>query len=120
MSLNGNIQVLAITEIVSKKAFFDLEAKYDPTLADEITPAPIENEIREACETISKNIYQWLDCKGIVRIDYIYNEHELCFIEINTIPGQTNESIIPKQVRYKNLDFKELCTVFIEEAIRGK
>ena len=120
MRLNENIQVLAITEIVSKKAFFDLEAKYDPTLADEITPAPIENEIREACETISKNIYQWLDCKGIVRIDYIYNEHELCFIEINTIPGQTNESIIPKQVRYKNLDFKELCTVFIEEAIRGK
>ncbi len=120
MSLDGNIQVLAITEVISKKAFFDLEAKYDPTLADEITPAQLPASIQQDCESVSKNIYKWLGCKGIVRIDFIFNEQELCFIEINTIPGQTNESIIPKQIRYKNLDFKDLCTSFIEEAIHYK
>lgn len=120
MSLNNKVEVLAITEVISKKAFFDLEAKYDPNLADEITPAQIPVPIQQECETISKNIYKWLGCRGIVRIDYIFNDKELCFIEINTIPGQTNESIIPKQVRYKNLDFKELCSSFIEEATANK
>jgi D-alanine-D-alanine ligase len=97
-----------------------LEAKYDPALADEITPAPINDAVRIYCENVSKHIFQSLGWKGIVRIDYIFNEKELCFIEINTIPGQTNESIVPKQIRYKNLDFKELCSAFIEGAIAGK
>ena len=120
MRLDGVVKVLAITEVISKKAFFDLEAKYDPALADEITPAPINDAVRIDCENVSKHIFQSLGCKGIVRIDYIFNEKELCFIEINTIPGQTNESIVPKQIRYKNLDFKELCSAFIEGAIAGK
>jgi len=117
MSLKGKVEVLAITEVISKKAFFDLEAKYDPNLADEITPALIDKNVQTQCELMSKNIYQWLGCKGIVRVDYIFNENGIYFIEINTIPGQTNESIIPKQVRYKNLDFTALCSAFIEEAM---
>ncbi len=120
MSIRGKIEVLAITEVISKNTFFDLEAKYNPNLAEEITPAKIDNTTKKQCETISKNIYNYLGCKGIVRVDYIYNEKELCFIEINTIPGQTNESIIPKQIRYKKLNFTDLCTIFIEEAIERK
>ncbi|MDD3281463.1 MAG: ATP-grasp domain-containing protein, partial [Bacteroidales bacterium] len=117
MSIKGKVEELAITEIISKKAFFDLEAKYDPNLADEITPAQIDKNVQTQCELMSKNIYQWLGCKGIVRVDYIFNEKGIYFIEINTIPGQTNESIVPKQVRYKNLDFTALCSAFIEEAM---
>lgn len=120
MSIQGKIQALAITEVISKNSFFDLEAKYDPNLAEEITPAPIDDTIKKQCETTSKNIYKYLGCKGIVRVDYIFNDEILCFIEINTIPGQTNESIIPKQIRYKKLDFTNLCTIFIEEAINKK
>ncbi|MDR1181042.1 MAG: D-alanine--D-alanine ligase [Bacteroidales bacterium] len=117
MKIKNKIEALAVTEIVSKREYFDLEAKYDPNLADEITPAPIPSHIETLCMKTSEKIYQFLGCKGITRSDYIYNETGLYFIEINTIPGQTNESIIPKQLRYLGLDFSQLCTSFIEEAI---
>jgi D-alanine-D-alanine ligase len=118
--VDNKIQALAVTEIISKKEYFDFEAKYDPSLASEITPAQIPAEIETLCKQTSEKIYQSLGCKGICRVDYIYNETGLYFIEINTIPGQTNESIIPKQIRYLGLDFSYLCTAFIEEAIAEK
>ncbi len=117
MKINNDIKALAVTEIISKKEYFDFEAKYNPALADEITPAQIPPDIEELCKYTSQKVYQVLGCKGITRSDFIYNETGLYFIEINTIPGQTNESIIPKQVRYLGLDFTQLCTVFIEDAI---
>ena len=119
MKYENKVQSLAVTEIVSKNEYFDFEAKYDPSLADEITPADIPREVELLCRETSEKIYHFLGCKGITRSDYIYNESGLYFIEINTIPGQTNESIIPKQVRYLGLNFTELCTAFIEDAIKG-
>jgi D-alanine-D-alanine ligase len=117
MRTGNKVQSLAITEVVSKKEYFDFEAKYDPSLTDEITPAQIPMEIEQQCRQLSEKIYAVLGCKGIVRIDYIYNEEDLFFIEINTIPGQTNESIVPKQIRHIGLNFSDLCTQFIEEAM---
>ena len=117
LKIRDNVQSLAITEVVSKKEYFDFEAKYDTSLSEEITPAPIPKEIEQQCKQTSEKIYTILGCKGIVRIDYIYNEEGLFFIEINTIPGQTNESIVPKQIRHVGLNFSDLCTQFIEEAI---
>jgi D-alanine-D-alanine ligase len=115
----GKVQSLAITEVICKKEYFDFEAKYNPALAEEITPAQIPQAIEQQCKRTSEKIYAVLGCKGIARIDYIYNENGLFFIEINTIPGQTNESIVPKQVRFLGLNFGDLCTQFIEEAIAG-
>lgn len=117
MSLKNEIKILAITEIVSKKEYFDFEAKYNPALADELTPADITPEIQALCEEKSKKIYKVLGCKGIVRIDYIFNQDDMYFIEVNTIPGQTNESIVPKQLAIKNINFSNLCSDFIEEAM---
>ncbi|MBO4738030.1 MAG: D-alanine--D-alanine ligase [Bacteroidales bacterium] len=117
MSLNNEIKILAITEIISKKEYFDFEAKYNPALADELTPADLTPEIQTLCEEKSKKIYQVLGCKGIVRIDYIFNQDDMYFIEVNTIPGQTNESLVPKQLAIKNINFSELCSDFIEEAM---
>ncbi|MCL2131689.1 MAG: D-alanine--D-alanine ligase [Lentimicrobiaceae bacterium] len=116
----NKIQSLAVTEVVSKKEYFDFEAKYNPALADEITPAQIPSEVERQCKQTSEKIYAALGCKGIVRIDYIYNEEGLFFIEINTIPGQTNESIVPKQIRHIGLKFSDLCTLFIEEVEEEK
>jgi len=117
MKLNNQVQALAITEVISKKEYFDFEAKYNPHLADEITPAQIPPHVEKLCKQTSEKIYKILNCKGITRSDFIYNETGLYFIEINTIPGQTNESIIPKQVRYLGLNFTQLCTQIIEDAI---
>ncbi len=120
MKYQNEIQVIGITEIISKKEYFDFEAKYDPSLAYEITPAQIPVDIQELCEETSKKVYKALDCKGIVRIDYIFNDSGLYFIEVNTIPGQTQESIVPKQLKTKNLQFTTLCSFFIDEAIANK
>ncbi|MDR1878219.1 MAG: D-alanine--D-alanine ligase [Bacteroidales bacterium] len=118
--LNNKVQALAVSEIISKKAFFDYEAKYNPDLASEITPAEIPLETELTCKQTSEKIYALLGCKGICRFDYIYNDTGLYFIEVNTIPGQTNVSIVPKQLRYLGLDFTDLCSSLIEEAIAGR
>ncbi len=112
---HGEIRLLPITEIVSKKEFFDFEAKYDPALVDEIVPAPIPKDVWDNCEETSRFLYEELHCRGIVRMDYIFNDEGLYFLEVNTIPGMTDSSIVPKMVRSASLDLSGLLTDIIEE-----
>jgi len=120
VKLGGEIVVFPITEIVSKKDFFDVEAKYTAGMADEITPARICESLHSDCQTVSKAIYKHLNCKGIIRIDYIVRNGRLYFLEVNTIPGMSAASIIPKQVDVYGLTtIKELYTCLINEAING-
>jgi D-alanine-D-alanine ligase len=95
--------VFPITEIVSKNTFFDYEAKYDPNYSDEITPARISEDIEFETKSVSSKIYDILDCKGIVRIDFIIKDKKPYFLEINTVPGMSENSIIHKQVREMGL-----------------
>ena len=118
VKLNSEIMVFPITEIVSKKEFFDVEAKYEAGMADEITPARISESLRTDCETISTAIYKFLNCRGIVRIDYKIRDGHLYFIEVNTIPGMSIASIVPKQIlAMGTISVKELYTGLINEAI---
>ena len=118
VKLNGKITVFPITEIVSKNEFFDVEAKYKAGMADEITPARISETLRADCETISIAIYKFLNCKGIVRIDYMVRNGRLYFLEVNTIPGMSAASIIPKQIdAMGTISVKDLYTNLINEAI---
>lgn len=113
----GNLQILPIAEIVSKKEFFDYEAKYTSGMADEIIPARISKEIWEACEKTSALIYEKLFCKGVVRIDYIIKENKLYFLEVNTVPGMTEASIIPRMIKAKDISMQEAITMLIEDAL---
>ncbi|NJO69212.1 MAG: D-alanine--D-alanine ligase [Bacteroidetes bacterium] len=113
----GKLQVLPIAEIVSKKEFFDYEAKYTSGLADEIIPARIPAHIWEDCEKTSAMIYEKLFCKGVVRIDYIIKEDKLYFLEVNTVPGMTEASIIPRMIKAKNISMTEAITMLIEDAL---
>ena len=118
VKVGEKIVVFPITEIVSKKEFFDFEAKYTAGMADEITPARINDSLRIDCENISKAIYQYLNCKGIIRIDYIVRDGLLYFLEVNTIPGMSAASIIPKQINVAGkMSVKSLYTNLINEAI---
>ena len=113
------IVVFPITEIVSKKEFFDVEAKYQAGFSDEITPARISDSLHTDCETLSKDIYKYLNCRGIVRIDYIVRDDRIYFLEVNTIPGMSPASIIPQQINVMGkLTIKELYTNLINEAIK--
>jgi len=114
----GNIIVLPITEVISKKEFFDYEAKYQGA-SSETTPAEIDEVIADKIRTNAKKIYQVFNCRGVVRIDFIYNEEarQPYMLEINSIPGQSEASIVPQQVQVMGWSLKEFYTKLLEEAL---
>ncbi len=114
----GEVIALPITEIITKKEFFDYEAKYLGA-SDEITPANIDEAIAEKIREAAKKAYRIFNCKGIVRVDYIYNEEEKrpYMLEINTVPGQSEASLVPQQVRAMGWSMKEFYTALIEECL---
>jgi len=117
--LQGKIVVLPGTEIISKKEFFDYEAKYTAGASEEITPADLPEEKSDEIAQILTEIYLRLNCKGMVRIDFILPEEtgDFYFIEVNTTPGQSAASLIPQQVRAAGMDLGEFYGELIEGAI---
>ncbi len=107
--------VFPVTEIVTENEFFDYGAKYNNE-SQEITPARISEELTVRIQTLTKAIYDILNCKGIIRADYIISEkEEITLLEINTTPGMTTTSFIPQQVKASGLDIKEVMTDIIED-----
>lgn len=115
---NGKIIDLPITEIVTKNEFFDYEAKYTPGVADEITPASIPKYIELNCREKSLMLYKNLNCKGFVRFDYIFNDEDMFFLEVNTVPGLSENSIVPQQAREFGLSLRDLFSSAIEEVLK--
>lgn len=116
---HGKIYTLPPTEIVSKNEFFDYEAKYTPGVTNEITPAPISAEVLSLLNRKAENIYQYLNCRGIVRIDFILEEesNELYFLEVNTMPGQSENSLIPQQVQAAGLNLQTFYGNLLKEVL---
>jgi D-alanine-D-alanine ligase len=112
----GKTMALPITEIVSKKEFFDYEAKYFG-MSEEITPARIPGEVAKLCQETSVMLYEKLNCRGMVRCDYIFNDSGLYFLEVNTVPGLSEASIVPQQARETGISLKELFTEVILNAL---
>ncbi len=110
-------QVFPLTEIISKKEFFDYEAKYTDGMSDEITPARIPPETARSVQDLSSFIYDLLDCRGIVRMDYILVEGVPWFLEVNTVPGMTVQSIVPKQAAIAGFSLNMLFSILIEDAM---
>lgn len=107
--------IFPITEVVPKNDFFDFEAKYDPNMAEEITPARISKKLTLEIQNLSSEIYDALKCKGIVRVDFIIKDDKPYMLEANTIPGMTANSFIPKQVKAMGRDLKDILTLVIED-----
>ncbi|HUM66747.1 MAG TPA: ATP-grasp domain-containing protein [Chitinophagaceae bacterium] len=101
----------------SDKAFFDFEAKYEGK-STETTPAEVDDAIAERIREAARKIYAVFNCRGVVRIDFIYNEQSEnpYMLEINTIPGQSEASIIPQQVRAMGWNLRDFYTKLVEEA----
>lgn len=114
----GKVIALPITEIITKKEFFDYEAKYLGA-SQEITPAEIDESIANQIKDEAIKIYQIFNCRGIVRIDFIYNEEEKLpyMLEINTVPGQTEASLVPQQVKVMGWTLMDFYTVLLEECL---
>ena len=112
----GKIITLPITEVISKNDFFDFEAKYEGK-SEEVTPAKTTDKISLQIKMVSEKIYKVFNCKGIVRIDFIYEEkQELPYmLEINTVPGQSAASIVPQQVAAMGSNLKAFYSLLLEE-----
>ena len=115
--LNGKIEVLPITEIISDNDFFDYKAKYEGE-SDEITPAklPIDLEIKVKKDAL--NLYTKLNLKGITRTEFIFEKNIPYFLETNTIPGMTEKSIIPQQFKAANKNLKKIILAMINEGLK--
>lgn len=115
----GMAQALPITEVVSKNAFFDFQAKYEGA-SEEITPARVDDAVRDRCQRLTEQIYTLFRCRGFVRVDYILREKTLYFIEANTTPGFSKESIFPQQVRAAGLDLNALVNEQVWATIKAE
>lgn len=111
--------VFPVTEVVPQNEFFDFDAKYKGQV-EEITPARISQNLTQRVQQLTAAIYDILDCKGIVRIDYIISEGEVInLLEVNTTPGMTATSFIPQQVAAAGIDIKNVMTDIIENELNS-
>jgi D-alanine-D-alanine ligase len=113
----GKVVALPVTEIIPKREYFDYEAKYKKGMADEVVPADVPAKTAETCRAISTCLYEQLNCKGVVRFDYIYTGKKFFFLEVNTVPGLSAASIVPKMARAQGWSFTELITRLILEEL---
>ncbi|MBQ4820459.1 D-alanine--D-alanine ligase [Aquimarina sp. MMG016] len=116
ITYKGKDTVLPITEIVSENEFFDYEAKYLGK-SQEITPARLTKEEEKKVKDLALKVYQILKMKGFSRSEYIFQDGEPHFIEMNTNPGFSEASILPQQAKAAGITIKDLLTNTIEEAI---
>jgi len=113
---NGKeIVALPVIEIVSDNEFFDFDAKYNGK-SQEICPARITKEESDLIQDVARKIYARLDCAGCVRIDFILSDKGLYFLEINTVPGMTAASLVPKMVRTAGISITDFLSQIIDNA----
>jgi D-alanine-D-alanine ligase len=111
----SKVLVLPVTEIISKNEFFDYEAKYTAGKSEEVTPADMPEKIISGVQRLSSLIYDLLGCKGIVRVDFIIIDDKPHFLEINSVPGMTGESIVPKQAEAAGISLEDFYSMVIED-----
>ena len=116
---NGETKVLGLTEIVSENDFFDYEAKYLGK-SEEITPARLSPEIEQKVRDTAKKVYEALGMSGFSRTDFIVMNEIPHFIEINTNPGLSGQSIFPQQAEYAQILFSDLLDNEINLALKRK
>ena len=118
-NLNGTIETFPITEIVSENDFFDFEAKYEGK-SKEITPARISDDMAKKVSERTIEIYKLLELNGIARVDFIIMDNEPFIIEVNTVPGLSEESIIPQQALCHGISLSKLFNQSVEHMFHGK
>lgn len=115
---NSNIKVLPIIEIDSKNEFYDYEAKYSSGMSDHIIPPRINENILKEINFISKEVYKQLECRGIARVDFMMDKDNIPYvIEVNTIPGMTETSLVPESAATSGVYFDELVEKILNLAL---
>jgi D-alanine-D-alanine ligase len=114
---DGFSLALPVIQIKSKNKFFDYESKYDAALVEEICPAKISEDLANKLKSQALKIHELIGARHISRSDFIVSADSIYFLEINTIPGMTDNSLLPKAIKAQGLDFSFLLSSWIEEQI---
>lgn len=110
---NGKIEVLPVTELISENDFFDYEAKYKGK-AQEVTPADINDAIFDKMSEISIAIFNLFEMKGFARMDYLMKGEDIYFMEVNGVPGLSDESIYPQMLEAAGISFEDFVKAMLD------
>jgi D-alanine-D-alanine ligase len=116
ITYQGKALVLAPTEIVTDEDFFDFSAKYEGK-SEEITPARLTESQHQALRIAAEKVYTALGMKGMSRSDFIFVGDVPHFLEINTVPGLTEESLLPQQAKHAGISLRDLFGNALVEAM---
>jgi len=114
---NKILQALPVIEIRPRNQFFDYEAKYDSNACKEIIPAKISKSMTNKAQEIAKKVHLSLNCRGFSRTDMILNKNKIYVLEVNTIPGMTKNSLLPKSAQAAGISFPKLLDKVIQLAL---
>jgi D-alanine-D-alanine ligase len=118
----GN-RALGVTELRPKSGFYDYDSKYTDGMTEHVFPAPIPDEIAEACKSVALEAHRLLGCKGASRSDFRWDDERgvdgLFLLEVNTQPGMTPLSLVPEQARHLGMSYAELVQAIVDEAMGG-
>jgi D-alanine-D-alanine ligase len=115
----------AVIEIIANTAFYDYEAKYAPGGSTHLLPAPVSDEITQACQRLAVQAHRALGCRGVTRADFRYDDSlpgiaGLACLEVNTQPGMTQTSLVPELAAHAGMSFEKLVAWMIEDASLGR
>jgi D-alanine-D-alanine ligase len=116
------LRALPVIEIVPKRASFDYRAKYDATASDELCPAPIPDEVARRAQDFAIRAHRALGCRGISRTDLMWDGERMALLEVNTMPGMTPNSLVPKAAKVAGISYGELVDRLVGWALelRGR
>lgn len=114
--IHNKTYALPITEIIPPDEFFNPTNKYDNS-SQEITPARIPQAIAEQIQEQTVQLFQYLGCKGFARADFILQDNTPYFLEVNTIPGMTATSLVPKQLQAIKISFLEFLEALLDQTL---
>jgi len=117
---SADLEALPVVEIVPKREFFDYQAKYDPDQCDEICPARISEELARAAQSLAVRAHRALRCRGYSRSDLILGPKGPVVLEVNTLPGMTMNSLLPKAAAAAGISFGELLHRIVSLALEPK
>jgi D-alanine-D-alanine ligase len=110
-------EVLPVIEIRAPEGNYSYHAKYTPGTTEYLVPAPISEEQTRACQSLALATHRALGCEGMSRVDFrMTSDGDLYVLELNSIPGFTETSLLPKAAAAAGIDFPALCRRIIETA----
>jgi D-alanine-D-alanine ligase len=113
-------RTLPIIEILPKRELYDYKAKYTPGFCEFITPAPLKKSDYLKAEKVALRAYQALGCRDFARVDMIIREGKTYLLEVNTIPGMTEKSLLPRAAQAEGMGFPELVDKIVKSALKRK